>query len=189
MKKILFATAATIALTLPAMAQSQMQTPKDQAQHDQMNKSNMDQSKSNMDHMNNNNQSQQSSQGTAQSGQQANRQANEMIEPSQLSEKQVSEIQQALNQKGFDAGNVDGIWGDETRAALRNFQQKQGMSESSQLDSQTLAALGVQWQQQELQTRQTSGGGSQNGMSGNANQSGMSGGTNQNGMSKPAEGK
>src|SRR5256885_6869473 len=55
----------------------------------------------------------------------------------------VQQAQQALNDKGFDAGTPDGKLGPHTKAALNKFQQSQGISASGQLDGQTLAALGV----------------------------------------------
>ena len=44
--------------------------------------------------------------------------------------------------KGFDAGEVDGIWGPETEAALREFQSAQGMDVTGQPSRQTIYALG-----------------------------------------------
>jgi peptidoglycan hydrolase-like protein with peptidoglycan-binding domain len=55
----------------------------------------------------------------------------------------VQSVQQALKQKGYDAGTVDGQWGPNTREALRQFQQSQGITPSGNLDEQTLSALGV----------------------------------------------
>jgi peptidoglycan hydrolase-like protein with peptidoglycan-binding domain len=55
----------------------------------------------------------------------------------------VRSVQQALKQKGFDAGAVDGEMGPSTEAALRNFQQAQGLPQSGNPDQQTLSALGV----------------------------------------------
>jgi peptidoglycan hydrolase-like protein with peptidoglycan-binding domain len=55
----------------------------------------------------------------------------------------VSQIQQALNDKGFDAGPVDGKAGPKTKSALKQFQQAQGISASGRLDGPTLVALGV----------------------------------------------
>ncbi|HSU44516.1 MAG TPA: peptidoglycan-binding domain-containing protein [Casimicrobiaceae bacterium] len=55
----------------------------------------------------------------------------------------VRSAQQALKQKGFDAGAVDGQMGPSTESALRKFQQAQGLPPSGDLDQQTLAALGV----------------------------------------------
>ena len=56
----------------------------------------------------------------------------------------ISQVQQALNDKGFNPGPVDGKAGPKTKAALKQFQQSQGISASGKLDGQTLAALGVQ---------------------------------------------
>lgn len=56
----------------------------------------------------------------------------------------VRAVQQALNQRGFDAGPVDGVWGPSTESALRAFQQERGMRDTGTLDAQTMSALGVQ---------------------------------------------
>lgn len=55
----------------------------------------------------------------------------------------ISQAQQALNDKGFAAGNVDGKWGPQTEAAVKKFQAAQKLDQTGQLDQQTLAALGV----------------------------------------------
>jgi peptidoglycan hydrolase-like protein with peptidoglycan-binding domain len=55
----------------------------------------------------------------------------------------ITQLQQALNDKGFNAGPVDGLNGPKTQAALKQFQQSQGIAASGKADSQTLAALGV----------------------------------------------
>ena len=55
----------------------------------------------------------------------------------------VREAQQALNQRGFQAGPPDGFIGPTTQAALRNFQASANLQATGQLDRQTLDALGV----------------------------------------------
>lgn len=55
----------------------------------------------------------------------------------------VRNIQRTLSQRGYDAGPADGVYGESTQTALRNFQRDQRLTGSGQLDSQTLAALGV----------------------------------------------
>ncbi|MGE5168879.1 MAG: peptidoglycan-binding domain-containing protein [Rudaea sp.] len=55
----------------------------------------------------------------------------------------VRDVQQALKQKGFDVGAIDGQIGPETQNALRDFQQSQGLPQSGNLDPRTLSALGV----------------------------------------------
>jgi peptidoglycan hydrolase-like protein with peptidoglycan-binding domain len=52
-------------------------------------------------------------------------------------------IQQALNSKGFEVGSPDGIWGDRTVRALREFQRSQGIEPRGEPDVYTIAALGL----------------------------------------------
>ena len=63
--------------------------------------------------------------------------------PLQLKAEQVMAMQQRLNERGFFAGRVDGLWGPDTSAAVRNFQQKNSLPPSGQLDPGTLQALGI----------------------------------------------
>jgi peptidoglycan hydrolase-like protein with peptidoglycan-binding domain len=74
----------------------------------------------------------------------SNGQNNAQLSPSQLGPDKITQIQQALGDKGFRAGKVDGRWGPETRTALRSFQQKQKLKANGLPDERTLAALGVQ---------------------------------------------
>lgn len=67
-----------------------------------------------------------------------------MGEQSQQDSSRVRQVQQALKDKGFDVGQVDGIMGQKTQSALREFQEKEGMQASGTLDQQTLSALGIQ---------------------------------------------
>ena len=55
----------------------------------------------------------------------------------------VQSAQQSLNDKGFDAGAPDGQWGPKTEEAVRNFQGANGLQATGQLDSKTIAALGI----------------------------------------------
>ena len=68
----------------------------------------------------------------------------------QLDEKQVSELQNALHEKGFAVGRVDGIVGPKTMSAIRNFQSQEGLTATGQPDLQTLKALGLEVGQQEF---------------------------------------
>jgi peptidoglycan hydrolase-like protein with peptidoglycan-binding domain len=63
---------------------------------------------------------------------------------SSMSPSMIKQVQQKLKQQGHEVGAVDGMWGPKTQAALREFQQQQGMQASGELDQETLAALGVQ---------------------------------------------
>jgi peptidoglycan hydrolase-like protein with peptidoglycan-binding domain len=56
----------------------------------------------------------------------------------------VREAQQALQDKGHDVGPIDGLMGPKTAAAVREFQQAQGLKATGRLDRETLSALNVQ---------------------------------------------
>jgi Putative peptidoglycan binding domain len=55
----------------------------------------------------------------------------------------VRSAQQALNDRGYNAGPADGVWGPNTEAAVRQFQQAQRLQSTGTLDKETLSALGV----------------------------------------------
>lgn len=55
----------------------------------------------------------------------------------------VSQIQTRLKNWGYYDGTVDGVYGSRTEAAVRFFQQKNGLSPDGQAGDQTLAALGI----------------------------------------------
>ena len=55
----------------------------------------------------------------------------------------VRSVQQALNDKGYNAGPVDGQWGPSTENAVIRFQQASGLPQTGDLERSTLAALGV----------------------------------------------
>lgn len=57
---------------------------------------------------------------------------------------QVKAVQQALKDKGHDPGEVDGAMGPKTEAALRDFQQKEGLKATGRADSDTMAKLAVE---------------------------------------------
>jgi peptidoglycan hydrolase-like protein with peptidoglycan-binding domain len=56
----------------------------------------------------------------------------------------VKEVQQKLHEQGFDAGPVNGDFGEKTQAALAQFQITMLLPASGALDDGTLRALGVQ---------------------------------------------
>src|SRR5215471_10174323 len=51
--------------------------------------------------------------------------------------------QAALKAQGFDPGQVDGLYGPSTQAALTNYQRSNGPRETGRFDHATLAKLGV----------------------------------------------
>jgi peptidoglycan hydrolase-like protein with peptidoglycan-binding domain len=57
---------------------------------------------------------------------------------------QVKAVQQALQDKGHQTGDIDGRMGPKTRAALRAFQQKEGLKSTGRADAETMAKLGVE---------------------------------------------
>ena len=73
----------------------------------------------------------------------APRRAGEMLRPADLDPAAIRMIQQGLESKGFEVGSADGMWGDRTVQALREFQRSQGMEPSGEPDVYTLAALGL----------------------------------------------
>lgn len=56
---------------------------------------------------------------------------------------EVSEIQSILKQQGYYTGNVDGIYGTQTRNAVISFQKANGLTADGIAGEKTLAALGV----------------------------------------------
>jgi hypothetical protein len=70
----------------------------------------------------------------------ADRLSMEAVPP--LDQDNIRQVQQALEEKGFDAGPVDGILGPRTKDAVRNFQDRYGMKATGEIDNQTLFALG-----------------------------------------------
>jgi len=57
---------------------------------------------------------------------------------------QVKAAQQALKDQGLDPGPIDGKMGPKTKAALRDYQQKQGLKATGRLDTKTASKLGVE---------------------------------------------
>jgi localization factor PodJL len=53
------------------------------------------------------------------------------------------EVQEALKAKGNDPGPIDGRMGPKTRAALKAFQETNGLKATGQLDNETAEKLGV----------------------------------------------
>lgn len=64
--------------------------------------------------------------------------------PVQMSSKQVMNLQQKLKQQGFYNGQIDGNWGPETQTAVKDFQKKEDLPVTGQLDPQTMQKLGIQ---------------------------------------------
>jgi len=56
----------------------------------------------------------------------------------------IKQVQEKLNRLGFDAGPVNGDFGQKTQAALAQFQLANLLPASGALDNATLKELGVQ---------------------------------------------
>lgn len=56
----------------------------------------------------------------------------------------VKAAQEALRDKGFDPGPVDGVMGPQTRKAVMDFQRKEGLKTTGRLDVATSSRLGMQ---------------------------------------------
>lgn len=59
------------------------------------------------------------------------------------SDPRTRQLQQALRDRGFDAGPVDGIFGPRTRAAVREYQRANNMEVTGTPSSQMLSSLNV----------------------------------------------
>jgi peptidoglycan hydrolase-like protein with peptidoglycan-binding domain len=55
----------------------------------------------------------------------------------------IRALQRELSKSGHEAGAVDGVWGENTRQALRSYQQAHGLEKTGTLTLPTLAALGI----------------------------------------------
>lgn len=62
--------------------------------------------------------------------------------PQSLNASDVRNVQESLRARGYNIA-VDGIWGNQSASALRNFQQNSGLSNMGILDADTQAALNL----------------------------------------------
>jgi peptidoglycan hydrolase-like protein with peptidoglycan-binding domain len=60
-----------------------------------------------------------------------------------LSPQAIRDVQQRLRQSGFYSGEVDGVWGQSTQAALEKFQQNHNLQVTGSLNQSTLTILGM----------------------------------------------
>ncbi len=56
---------------------------------------------------------------------------------------EISTVQKSLNDKGYDAGPVDGVLGSRTRAGIRQYQAAEKLTVTGRLDVETAGKLGV----------------------------------------------
>jgi len=65
------------------------------------------------------------------------------ISQRQPSQERYQEIQQALAEKGYYQGSVNGAWGPESAEALKKFQRDQKLTDDGKLSSKSIIALGL----------------------------------------------
>jgi peptidoglycan hydrolase-like protein with peptidoglycan-binding domain len=56
----------------------------------------------------------------------------------------IKEAQQALKDKGYDPGPIDGVMGSHTREAIKSFQNASNLQATGTLDAETAEKLGIQ---------------------------------------------
>jgi peptidoglycan hydrolase-like protein with peptidoglycan-binding domain len=56
----------------------------------------------------------------------------------------IREAQEALKSQGHDPGPIDGVMGSQTRQALREFQSKNGLKQTGNLDAETKQKLNIE---------------------------------------------
>ena len=76
---------------------------------------------------------------SAQSSEQSMQQSAQSSEDSET----VKQVQSALANQGYDPGSIDGQLSSQTQDALKQAQHDNGLSETGQIDDNTLIALGV----------------------------------------------
>jgi peptidoglycan hydrolase-like protein with peptidoglycan-binding domain len=61
----------------------------------------------------------------------------------EMSPDMIRKVQQNLNQAGLYKARVDGVWGPQTEAAVRDYQQQHNFNATGELDQQTLDAMNL----------------------------------------------
>jgi peptidoglycan hydrolase-like protein with peptidoglycan-binding domain len=64
-------------------------------------------------------------------------------QPNALTSTDIRRVQEALANRGFYNGPVDGVWGTRSRTALKEFQRSQGNEPTGLVSGTTLDNLGV----------------------------------------------
>ena len=64
--------------------------------------------------------------------------------PIQAGPELIQQVQQSLKDAGHDAGPVDGVWGEQTRQALREYQEAKDIEPTGELTVQTLSEMGIE---------------------------------------------
>ena len=83
--------------------------------------------------------------GAAQSGPSEGSSGARAAATQELSQKDMTLIQQRLEEKGYKPGNRDGTADETTRAAIRKFQQDEGIPTTGTIDEVTANRLGFRY--------------------------------------------
>lgn len=100
-----------------------------------------------------------------------------------MSRSLVRQVQTSLKQQNLYHGRIDGLWGPKTRTGVRQFQQKNNLQATGQLDDQTLQALNIT-----APSSSNTGGENMGNTSGGNMSGGMNNETGANGTNMPTEG-
>ena len=66
-----------------------------------------------------------------------------MPQTPELTPDMTRQVQQKLQQDSLYRGQIDGVWGPGTEAALRTYQQQHNLNATGKIDADTLASLNV----------------------------------------------
>ena len=64
----------------------------------------------------------------------------------------VMALQQALRDKGYKPGPIDGLYGPRTSAAVRNYQRKEGLTATGRWDDETAMKMGLRTSMHDKET-------------------------------------
>ncbi len=78
-------------------------------------------------------------QGSSPGGQQSQQQSSSVMGD----QKTVKDVQQALNNQGYNAGPADGKWTSKSQDALSKFQRDKGLRPTGEINQESLVILGV----------------------------------------------
>lgn len=63
--------------------------------------------------------------------------------PTASQHQNIKKLQEALRDKGYYTGHIDGLMGPQTRTAIRQYQKSENLAATGRLDAQTAGRLGV----------------------------------------------
>lgn len=66
----------------------------------------------------------------------------------------IRQLQEQLQNQGYEVGQVDGVLGPRTQDALMSFQRDQNLQATGRPDQQTMAALGIESDSQQAEVPQ-----------------------------------